>query len=261
MIRTESLTMRFGGITALKNVSLEVREGELFSIIGPNGSGKSTLFNVITGIYKPVLGKVFLGDHNVTGKSPTYLNTHGVSRTFQNLQLFKSMSVLENILVAAGPRSPYPLWMEVLSRKTAGKVRKAMEESSFEVLEMVDLEKKAHLLANALPFGDQKRLEIARALATKPKVLMLDEPVAGLDPSERSEMNLLIAQLRKTGLTIILIEHDMRMVMGISERVMVLHQGEKIAEGTPQEVKAIPAVVAAYLGEEQQNGKGKNAGD
>ncbi len=250
MIRIEAVTMQFGGIKALDDVSLKVEPGELFSIIGPNGSGKSTLFNVITGVYRPRRGEVFLGDERVTGQSPSRLNRIGIARTFQNIRLFGTMSVLENVTVGAAVRSRVPIWQELLGLRSVEADQEEASATATEALDAVGLGAKASLPALGLPYGDQKRLEIARALATKPRILLLDEPVAGLDPSERTRMAELISSLHGGGLTVLLIEHDMRIVMGISDRVMVLHYGKKIAEGTPTAVQSNPEVVAAYLGEQ-----------
>ncbi len=256
MIRAEGLTMNFGGLVALNDVSLEVQPGELFSVIGPNGSGKSTLFNVITGIYRPVRGNVYLGDQQVTGLSSTQLNRLGVARTFQNIRLFVSMTVFENVMVASMVRSQVSVLSDILWLSRAKSSLKEVGARARLALDMVGLWDKAELPATKLSYGDQKRLEIARALVTEPKVLLLDEPVAGLNADERIAITQLVTRLHKGGLPILLIEHDMRMVMGISDRVMVLHYGRCIALGSPNEVANNPNVISAYLGESETEAVG-----
>jgi len=251
MIRTDKLTMRFGGLVALDKVSLEVRPDELFSIIGPNGSGKSTLFNVITGIYTPTGGEVYLQNHPVTGFSSTKLSHLGIARTFQNPHLFESMTVFENVLISSLVRSKVSLLAEIFVAKKAHLLFQNAEPLAHRALKLVDLDHKAQVPATMLSYGDQKRLEIARGLAAEPKVLLLDEPVAGLNPDERTAIKELIVDLHKKGLPIMLIEHDMHMVMGISDRVMVLDYGRCIAMGPPQEVAKDPKVITAYLGVEE----------
>lgn len=249
MIRADGLTMKFGGLTALNGVSFALRAGELFSVIGPNGSGKSTLFNVITGIYRPTGGQVYLDEKRVTGSSPMVLNRIGVARTFQNIRLFSSMSVLENVLTGSMVRSKVSLLGDLFSFRALSDTHELARKRSWDALDLVGLTDKAHLSATELSYGDQKRLEIARALATDPKLLMLDEPVAGLNAEERVSITELVDRLHKGGMPILLIEHDMRMVMGISDRIMVLQYGKTIALGTPGEVANDPRVIAAYLGE------------
>lgn len=252
MIRTEAIRMDFGGIVALDDVSLTVSEGELFSIIGPNGSGKSTLFNVVTGIYKPTFGEVFFDGDRVTGKPPFDLSRRGIGRTFQNIQLFGSMTALENVMVGVAIRSHTPIWQEVAMEGVRQSNRVEMMDKAMEALEATSLQDKAHVNASALPYGDQKRLEIARAYAAHPRVLLLDEPFAGLNRAERDEMTDLIQSLHSSGLTIVLIDHDMRVVMSISDRILVLNYGKIITEGSPVEVRANPEVIVAYLGEETE---------
>lgn len=252
MIRTEAVRMDFGGIVALDDVSLSVSEGELFSIIGPNGSGKSTLFNVVTGVYKPTSGEVFFNGDRVTGKPPFDLSRRGIGRTFQNIQLFGSMTALENVMVGVAIRSQTPIWQEVAFEGARQSNRAEVTEKAMQALEATGLQDKAYINAAALPYGDQKRLEIARAYATDPRVLLLDEPVAGLNRAERDEMTGLIQSLHSSGLTIVLIDHDMRVVMAISDRMLVLNYGKVITEGLPSEVRKNPEVIAAYLGEETE---------
>jgi branched-chain amino acid transport system ATP-binding protein len=250
MIRTESISMHFGGIVALDDVSLQVERGELFSIIGPNGSGKSTFFNVVTGIYRPTSGQVYFGDEQITGRTPFDLSRRGIGRTFQNIQLFRSMTALENVMVGVAIRSTIPVLSEVASDRARAMSQGAIREKAFLALQATGLGEKAAVNAAALPYGDQKRLEIARAYATDPEILLLDEPVAGLNRAERDEMTALIRSLHESGLTIVVIDHDMRVVMSISDRIMVLNYGKIVTSGTPSAVRANPEVIAAYLGEE-----------
>lgn len=256
MIQTESVSMHFGGIIALNDVSLSVKAGELFSIIGPNGSGKSTLFNVITGIYRPTSGHIYFDGSRITGKSPFDLSRRGIGRTFQNIQLFGSMTALENVMVGVAIRSTTTVWSEVFSSHSREIIRERVREKAIIALQATGLGDKADVNASALSYGDQKRLEIARAYATDPQILLLDEPVAGLNRAERDEMTALIRSLHESGLTIILIDHDMRVVMSISDRILVLNYGKTVTEGKPAEVRANPEVIAAYLGEEAEGLEG-----
>ena len=253
MIRTESVSMHFGGIIALDDVSLTVKDGELFSIIGPNGSGKSTLFNVVTGIYQPTNGQVYFDGDRITGKTPYDLSRLGIGRTFQNIQLFGSMTALENVMVGVAIRSSTSILNEVFSARAREITRKDIRAKAMHALQTTGLGDKADINASALPYGDQKRLEIARAFATDPQILLLDEPVAGLNRAERDEMTELIRSLHEAGLTIVLIDHDMRVVMSISDRLQVLNYGKTVTEGTPGEVRTNPEVIAAYLGEETED--------
>jgi branched-chain amino acid transport system ATP-binding protein len=241
--------MNFGGLVALNGVSLELQPGELLSVIGPNGSGKSTLFNVITGIYRPTGGNIYLDNNRITGKSPVQLNQDGIARTFQNIRLFTSMSVFENVMIGAMVRSKVSFFGDLFRSRRMNDPHSEAKVRAMEALELVGIADKADLPATKLSYGDQKRLEIARALATDPKILLLDEPVAGLNADERVEITQLVARLHKGGMPILLIEHDMRMVMEISDRIMVLHYGKFIASGSPAEVANNPKVITAYLGE------------
>ncbi len=252
MIQVESVSMHFGGIVALDEVSLTVKIGELFSIIGPNGSGKSTLFNVVTGIYHPTNGQVYFDGDQITGKAPFDLSRRGIGRTFQNIQLFGSMTALENVMVGVAIRSSVSIWSEIISSHIREKTREYVRAKALQALQATGLGDKADVSASALPYGDQKKLEIARAYATDPQILLLDEPVAGLNRAERDEMTAVIRSLHESGLTIVLIDHDMRVVMSISDRILVLNYGKTVTEGTPAEVRANPEVIAAYLGESEE---------
>ncbi len=248
MLDVEAVQLSFRGVRALGGVSLELREGEVLGIIGPNGSGKSTLFNVITGIYTPDGGTVrFLG-HPITGLDPRSVVGRGIARTYQNKRLFPSLSVLENVLVPALRRERGGLLGDMLGLPLAHEGWRTARARAAECLEFVGLATLAGVGAGSLAYGQQNRLELARALALEPKLLLLDEPAAGLTQDERSEMRGLIERIHARGVSIALVEHDMRVVMGLCSRIVVLDHGEVIAVGVPAEIARDPAVIAAYLG-------------
>ena len=256
LLSIEGLGISFGGLKAVNDVSFTVEPGEITSVIGPNGAGKTTLFNMISGVYQPGRGRVVLGGEDVTGMAPHLLARRGMSRTFQNLQIFQSMTVLENAISGYHLKERGPVLADLFNLPSSRRRAAQAETGARELLARVGLERAAEREAGNLSYGALKRLEIARALALSPKILLLDEPAAGCNAVETEEIDHLIAEVAKSGVAILLVEHDMKMVMRISNHIVVLDHGEKIAEGDPASVSRNPAVIAAYLGTEAAHADG-----
>lgn len=251
ILKLDNLTMRFGGLAAVSELSIEVARDSIVGLIGPNGAGKTTVFNMITGFYRPTQGSVLFDGHEITGMHPHMICRAGISRTFQNIRLFYNETVLENVMIGCHVRRKSKWWSAPLGLPSFKEEEESIRVKSLDLLDSVGLADCAHEKSGSLPYGAQRRLEIARALATEPKFLLLDEPAAGMNPQESQELMAFIRDVQKRfGLTILLIEHDMKVVMGVCEYIWVLDYGVKIAEGGPEAIQSNQKVIVAYLGEE-----------
>ena len=248
LLAVKDLSIHFGGVKAVQNVSFNIDAGIVYSVIGPNGAGKTTLFNLITGVYKPTTGEIKLDGEAIHGKSPNELAVRGVARTFQNLQICMNMSAIENVMVGAHLRLDRNLVKAALRFPGLKKRDRELRDEAAQLMDFVGLAQYVDTRADAMSYGALKRLEIARALALKPRLIFLDEPAAGLNPKETIEVDHLVRKIADSGVTVVLVEHDMKMVMNLSDRILVLDYGKKLAEGTGEEIRKNPDVIAAYLG-------------
>lgn len=253
ILKTENLGIDFGGLTAVNNFNIEMKTHDIYGLIGPNGAGKTTIFNLLTKVYEPTRGKIYLDGKEITNESIVSINQLGIARTFQNIRLFKDLTVLDNVKAGLHHSIKYNLFESVLRLPRYRREEKEVEEKALQLLKVLELDEFVNAKAKNLPYGKQRKLEIARALATNPKLLLLDEPAAGMNPTETAELMETIQLIReKFDISILLIEHDMKFVMGICEKITVLNFGQVLAAGTPDEIKNNPEVIAAYLGSDEE---------
>jgi branched-chain amino acid transport system ATP-binding protein len=248
MLKLENVTIKFGGLTAVNDVSLGIQPGSIFGLIGPNGAGKTTLFNLISGVYKPTSGKILYQNKEIHGKPSYKIAELGIARTYQNINLFGKMTTLENVMVGCHTKSSVGLFEAILRTKNQNKEENAIVEKSMKILDFMGLKDKAEYAASNLSYGDQRRLEISRAMASEPKLLLLDEPAAGMNTKEKLELNETIKKINKLGITVLLVEHDMKVVMNICDTVCVLNYGKNLSIGVPSYVQSDEKVIEAYLG-------------
>ena len=248
ILKLENLTIRFGGLTAVDNVTTHVEQGEIFGLVGPNGAGKTTTFNMISGYYAPTRGKVIFDGQEIQGKPQYEINRLGIARTYQNINLFNKMTVLENCMIGCHPRMKANIFDAIFNTPRKRREDADAEEKCRKILKFMDLGHREDYLAKNLSYGEQRRLEIARALVSDPKLLLLDEPAAGMNSTEKDELSGMIKSIRNMGITVLLVEHNMKLVMGVCDRICVLNFGEKLAEGTPEYIQSHEGVIAAYLG-------------
>ena len=248
MLTLDKTTIRFGGLVAVNDVSTEIKEGQIFGLIGPNGAGKTTIFNIISGVYQPTSGKVIFNGKEIQKLKPDKINYLGIARTYQNINLFKGMTALDNVLVGCHSTTKSTVFADILNTKTKRNEEEEAREKCNKLLDFMDLSGKRDKLASGLSYGEQRRLEIARAMASEPKLLLLDEPAAGMNLPEKNELALLIQEIRKKGITILLVDHHMRLVMKVCDEICVLNYGKKLAQGTPSFIQNDKQVIAAYLG-------------